>query len=266
MGKKVNFVKKNKFIYIGTRLGIFMTHKIKPIGKHANPPIQIDEKRLQKVADATGLSPEFLSDVIKSEGFKTKQYSFGGIKYIGIGHNMNADPKCQKHSKCPKTISEEQVYDIFKEDLLAARERIDRYTNKKFSSLNQGQREALIDISFNVKPSVLKKSALVKDVSEGKTDKAVKELGFVTANGKVLPGACKRRIRDIYLFAKQTPSKAAIEAVNDILQKASHLSPKQKRWVRNTADVVLRKLKEAMEFQKAARNFPENPYGGLIVK
>jgi len=194
-----------------------MTHKVKSVEKTAHHPIKIDEKKLQEVVTATGLSSEFLTSIIKAEGFKTKQYKIAGVNTIGIGHNMDSDPKYK--GKKGLRLSEAKVYSLFTKDLLDAEEKANRYTKNKFASLNQGQKEATLDVSFNVKPTTFQKSPLVTAISEGRFEDAVTGFDFIAAGGKIHTGLCKRRIGNIERYAKgQHPDKAKI-AINNIIEK-----------------------------------------------
>jgi len=196
-----------------------MTHKVKPVGKTANQPLKIDEKKLREFAGATGLSNEFLKKVIDFEGFRTNHYNIADGNTIGIGHYMDDDPnfKARLKRKEKITISETQVYSLFKQDLLRKKAEIRELLKSDFDSLNRGQQEALVDLSFNLKPSALKNSQLVKAISNHQFKDALKEFTFVKAGGKVLPGLCKRRIYDIERFADGTHPDNAKIAINDIV-------------------------------------------------
>lgn len=194
-----------------------MTHKVHAVKKAVTPPVKINEKELQKVVIKTGYSSEFVKRMRKTEGLRTKQYKIAGVNTIGIGHNMDSDPKLR--GKKGVVLSESQVYDILAKDLLDAQEKINRYTNNKFASLNQGQKEVVTDVSFSQKLTTFKSGYLVKAISEGRVEDAVLGINTVAAGGKVLAGLCIRSIGNIDIYARGMQPDKAKMAINNIIEK-----------------------------------------------
>lgn len=224
-----------------------MTGKVHATNRAKIAPIKIDAVKLQEVSKKTGLSMEFLKSVINAEGFQTKQYKIAGVNTIGIGHNMDSDPKFKE--KKGLKISESQVYGLFIKDLLDAEEKANRYTKGEFYSLNQGQKETVLDISFNVKPTTFQKSPFVMAISAGRHEDAVKEIDYVAASGKILPGLCNRSIENIGRYARgQHPDKAKM-AINNIIEKCGARSD-----VMNVGQKAMDKLEMAWVFKEKDTN------------
>lgn len=189
----------------------------KQTNKPKKPAFKINEKELQGIAAATKLSPDFLSRIIGFEGFRNSNYHLA-VNTIGVGHNIDEDPKFKADLKKgkPISISDKQVYSLFKKDMLKKKAEIKEIL-PNFDSLSQGQQEALVDLSFNLRPAALKNSKLLKAVSQNKFGEALGDFDFVKAEGKVLPGLCKRRIYDIELFASGMHPDKGKQAINDII-------------------------------------------------
>lgn len=207
-----------------------MVESIKPIGITKDYIAKVKAKNLHEVSTATGLSEEYLKEIVKAEKPMKQSYKLAGVNFIGIGHNMDADPEyktaLKNHTKI--TITDEKMYTTFAQDLLKKEATLDTMTNFKYSSLKQkGRKEALLDVTYNVKPTTLETSPLISKVKNGQLDEAVKNFTFITAGGKVLPGLCTRRINNIYDYAKETypdakQKKLIIETINTIVIKSGN--------------------------------------------
>lgn len=214
------------------------------------PAFKPDEKELQGIAAATRLSPAFLGRIIDFEGFRKTNYHLA-VNTIGVGHNIDEEPKFKADLKKgkPIVISDKQIYSFFKADMLKKKAEI-RAMLPNFDSLNQGQQEALVDLSFNLIPSALKGSKLAQAVSQNKFDEAVANFDFVKAEGKVLPGLCQRRIYDIGLFASGMHPDGAKRAINDIIEKCD---------ARDDVAIAGQSTIEDLEVAWALKNPRKNP-------
>lgn len=194
-----------------------MTHKVHAVKKAKVPPIKINAQRVQEIASARGVSAAFVTKIIKTEGLRRTPYKIAGANTIGIGHNMDADPKFR--GKKGVVLSESQVYDIFAQDLLKAEEKVNGYTNNMFKRLTQNQKEVVLDNSFNRKPETFRDSYLVKAITEGRFEDAVMGINTVASGKKVLLGLCYRSLDNIEHYAKgQQPDKAKM-AIDNIIEK-----------------------------------------------
>lgn len=222
----------------------------KPTKKSKQPPFKIDERKLQDIAALTKFSPNFHRNIIGFEGFRNSNYHLA-VNTIGIGHNIDEDPKfkadLKKHK--PIKISDAQVYSLYKSDILKKKAEI-RDILPNFDSLSQGQQEALTDLSFNSIPRAWKNSKLLKAVSQNKFDEAVANFDFVKADGKVLPGLCQRRIYDIGLFANGMHPDGAKVAINDIIEKCD---------ARDDVAIAGQKTIEDLEVAWASRKQQKRP-------
>lgn len=196
-----------------------------PVGKvpvaKGSPIIARNEA---EVAKATGLSIDFVKSVIKKEDLRTEEYTVNGVRTIGVGHNTDADPDYAKAHAAHKTvtISKEKVYDTLAKDLITAKDSLSSWTNK--APLNTGQKEALLDVLFNVKQTTLKKSTLLKMLQNWKIkpsniDEAVAHFKFVFVGKNVNTGLCQRRLQNMYDYAKEKPTEIALKSMEKMTHK-----------------------------------------------
>lgn len=177
-----------------------------------------------EVAKVTGLSINFVKSVIKKEDIRTEEYTINGVRTIGVGHNTDADPAYAKAHKEGKTItiSKEKIYDTLAKDLITAKDSLSSWTNK--APLNTGQKEALLDVLFNVKQTTLKKSTLLKMIKNWKIkpsniDEAVEHFKFVFVGKNVNTGLCQRRLENMYDYAKEKPTEIALKSMEKMAYK-----------------------------------------------
>lgn len=179
------------------------------------------EKRAEKIAktkqdvvNITGLRSEFIDKVIEFEGFETKQYKdANGNRTIGVGHNIESDPYYNEGTK----ITEEKVYEYLAKDLVVADNKVKWYTNqRKFA---QGQREALVDLFFNVNHKSLENTDFLKHINKGEFDKAMQEMNFIKSGGNVYAALCLRRMEEIGMFYDGKHNKASVSAIQKIYDK-----------------------------------------------
>ena len=186
------------------------------INKVAAEPLNTVVKTQQDVIDKTGFKKEFLDNLEFYEGKHNNAYFDGaGNKTIGIGHNISSDKNYTDGDK----ISDEQVYKLFAEDLLSAKEKVKELTGKM--PLSKGKEEALVDLIFNMGPNKIKNTKLLNHIKRQANSKAVYEFNFISANeNQVSTSLCKRRIENINSFCDGKLTKEAKLAIGQIMDKA----------------------------------------------
>lgn len=124
-------------------------------------------------------------DLIKHfEGCETEAYQCSAnVWTIGYGHTF-----CVKKGE---TITEEQAESLLQEDLCEFEEHVDRLVTV---SLNQDQFDALVSWTFNLGPTNLKESTLLRKLNEGHYDDVPAEMArWNRAGGQVMEGLKRRR-------------------------------------------------------------------------
>lgn len=180
------------------------------IEKHAEPIARTKED----VVEITGLRSKFVDKVIEFEGFETKEYKdANGNRTIGVGHNIDSDPYYNEGSK----ISEEKVYEYLAKDLKVAENKVKWYTNQR--KFNQGQKEALVDLFFNVNHNSIENTDFLKHINKGEFDKAMGEMNFIKSGGEVYAALCIRRMEEIGMFYDGKHNKASVSAIQKIYDK-----------------------------------------------
>ncbi|MBP7211236.1 glycoside hydrolase family protein [bacterium] len=200
----------------------------------------------ESVAEQTGFSREFVDHVIEMEGFEHDVYKdSNGFKTIGIGHNIDADPKY----KYGKHISDIQAYTLLKNDLLDAKEKLGEMVDT--SKLSRGQQQALVDLMFNVGQKSLAKSNLIKDINEGHLDKAVSEFNYVCTNGsKVNTHLCERRIVNLRDFSDGMEDKKPVyDAMKTLYNKAQGAYDEKLKSAKSKQE-KMRILKDKSDYNK----------------
>lgn len=129
---------------------------------------------------------ELLETVKVFEGCKLYAYrDSGGTVTIGYGHTG-------KGVRMGMAITQQQADDFLREDLLEVRRQVDALG---LAGLTQGQRDALVDFTFNLGIGNLRKSTLLRYIKTGKTQLLIVRefMRWVYCNGRTLPGLVKRR-------------------------------------------------------------------------
>ena len=179
------------------------------------------------VCKVTGISMDFIDKLIAFEGVK-RQLDEDPISrpIVGIGHDLACRSKdeLEKYRKLKARgyeLSDKEMYQLLAKDIFEAQAGIKKVFKEEYDMLSKKQKEALIDLTFNIGPSALAKSKkLIKNIKEGckhlhKNPKkaaacfynAAMEFDHRVGGGKVLPGLCKRRINDMMIFTGQKPSQ-----------------------------------------------------------
>ncbi len=174
------------------------------------------------VIDATGVSEEFINDLISIEKKRNRLYNDDcGIPTIGIGHNTRAHGDTSFYRG--KTLSDNQIYSLLARDIFDAQSKIKSAIGKDaFDNLSRGQKEALYGLVFNTgnlsgSPKLveaLKKNDYVEAACQ--MDQAC---GKIKGKLQVLPGLAKRRFMDISKFIEGSRfSRSDLRTVMSTLQ------------------------------------------------
>lgn len=170
-----------------------------------------DVKTKDDVVKLTGLSRDYINSLIEFEGLELEEYKdAAGIRTIGIGHNIEADAN-YAHGK---VISEQRAYRLLAQDLINAQKSLDNMMGKV--ELDKGEREALVDLIFNVGPQKVKDTKLIELIKNGDKNKALGEFDFIHIGKSVNKHLCERRVSNIVRFCGgkyPQNSKAAIEEI-----------------------------------------------------
>lgn len=168
-------------------------------------------KTTEDVASVTGLREDFIEQLTESEGLKLDKYSdAGGKATIGYGHNIDADSTYAYGDH----ITEETAAGLLAKDLTKAQVDLDKLIDGQ--ELKIGQKEALLDLVFNVGWEKIEKTKLLTLVKEGRFEEATQEFDFVKVNGQDHPHLCRRRIQNISSFCEENPSAAAVSSMENL--------------------------------------------------
>ena len=141
-------------------------------------------------------------DLIKKfERFKGKPYKCpAGICTIGYGATFY--PNGKKVTMTDKEITEAEAVELLK-DMLSSFERyVDSYC---IDTITQNQFDALVSFCYNLGPSNLKSSTLIKKVNLNINDETIRVefMKWVKAGGKTLKGLVTRRTAEADLYFKK---------------------------------------------------------------
>lgn len=182
---------------------------VAPISCHINantpfPMVAYFVKKLEDVPRYTCENPQVINELAKSEGLSQKIYKDpAGIKTSGVGHNTEKRPL--SNYGLGKRLTKDQMYALFAKDILDAKH--DRDSVFVGTNLNQGQKEAMLDLFYNVGVERLSISPLIGTIKSGKTNEATKQMNFVRAAGKINGGLCIRRLKNMRDYNRETPSR-----------------------------------------------------------
>lgn len=155
------------------------------------------------VVDSTGVSEEFINDLIAIEKKRNTMYNDDcGIPTIGIGHNTRAHGDTSFYRD--KTLSDNQIYSLLARDIKDAQKKIINSIGKDaFDKMSRGQKEALYGLIFNT-GGLSGSPKLAEALKDSDYTEAACQMDHAcgTINGKkqVLPGLAKRRFMDISRF------------------------------------------------------------------
>jgi len=215
-------------------------------------PLEALVKNTYEISKKTGLSQNYIERLTKAEGIRLEEYKDeAGIKTIGIGHNINADP----HYTYGKTITKEIALTLFTKDLKNAQNGLkDMLQGQK---LKQGQEESLIDLIFNMGAEKFGNTKLLQLIKEKRFAEATKEFDVIKAGKKVSVGLCLRRIENINRFCGESPSDEAIKTMKKIKDIGAAACDRKIRKSRGLINKNRNKINKAY-FVKEAKSYIEN--------
>jgi lysozyme len=138
-------------------------------------------------------------DLIKSfEGLKLSPYACpAGIPTIGYGNTFYENGK--KVTLTDPSINESRANDLLAHSLIKFEQYVDSYC---IDTINQHQFDALVSFCYNVGPSNLKISTLLKKVNANPNDSTIGNefMKWTKAGGKTLKGLVSRRSAESTLY------------------------------------------------------------------
>jgi len=138
-------------------------------------------------------------DMIKSfEGFRAAPYKCSaGVPTIGYGATFY--PGGKKVTMTDAAITEEQAVELLANMLVSFEKYVDSYC---VDTITQNQFDALVSFAYNLGPSNLKSSTLLKKVNANPADESIRLefMKWVKAGGKTLKGLVRRREAEANLY------------------------------------------------------------------
>lgn len=219
------------------------------------------EKLKEKVCKNTGISKSFINRLIQFEGVERVLKSDPIERpVIGIGHDLACRPasELKKYKKLKAQgykLSDDEIYKLLESDILEAQKGLKRIFGENYDKLNQGQKEALIDLTFNIGSGGLEKSKkLINHINNACEEmnnnpkkaaahffRAAQEFDHRCGGDKVLPGLCKRRVNDILKFTNLSPGampKKVLEKLYENYAKGLHASKNKSEYFRTTNELL----------------------------
>ena len=138
-------------------------------------------------------------DLIKSfEGFSSKPY-LCPAKIPTIGYGITFYPDGKKVTMKDASITEVEGVKLLKSMLVKFEQYVDSYC---VDTVNQNQFDALVSFCYNLGPSNLKSSTLLKKVNTNPNDPTIEAefIKCVKAGGKTLKGLVRRREAESKLY------------------------------------------------------------------
>ena len=174
------------------------------------------------VIEATGVSEEFIDDLISLEQKRSRLYNDAcSIPTIGIGHNTRAHNDTKYYRG--RTLSDNEIYSLLARDIVLAQNSLKAALKESYENLTMEQKEALYGLSFNT-GNFTNSPKLIQALKEGDYREAACQFDHIagTQNGVqvVLPGLVKRRLMDISKFISGSDlSKKDIAYIMDKVQQ-----------------------------------------------
>jgi lysozyme len=146
----------------------------------------------------TNASSNCINLVKKFEGWSSKPYKCpAGIPTIGYGNTFYENGT--KVSMNDPAITEERGIELLKHELHKFAKYVDSYCR---DDINQFQFDALVSFCYNLGPTNLKNSTLLKKVNANPTDPSIRDefMKWTKAGGRVLKGLVTRRTAEADLY------------------------------------------------------------------
>lgn len=132
------------------------------------------------------------------EGFRSAPYKCpAGIPTIGYGATFYTNGK--KVTMSDKSITEVEAVSLLKSMLISFEKYVDSYC---VDIINQNQFDALVSFCYNLGPSNLKSSTLIKKVNANPNDPTIRAefMKWTKAGGRTLAGLVRRREAESNLY------------------------------------------------------------------
>ena len=213
------------------------------------------------VSKMTGISMEFIDKLIEFEGVK-RELSEDPISrpIVGIGHDLacRSPKELQKYRRLKARghkMSDKEIYQLLTKDILEAQNGLKKTFGANYNKLTQPQKEALIDLIFNIGVSTFRDSKkLIGHINEGFKHKgknpkkadacfynAATEFDHRVAGGEVLPGLCTRRINEMMIFTNHKPSQMPRKVLNKLYEnyaKGLYAARNKTEYFRTTNELM----------------------------
>lgn len=209
-GDTAEKIAKNFSVMMSTLLEIngLKSNSLLNVGKTLKIPDTIIAKNVKtpsNVAEATGLSEDYINNLIKLEEFHTKVYTDkNGNRTIGVGHLISQEEK-SKYLK--KTLTKQEVYTLLAQDLINREQNIKSMIGEKaYAKMPQPLKDSVMDFVFNRgEKTVENHPGFINALKEGRYADAISKMTIdytqQTVNGKKvkkhLSGLSKRRLYEI---------------------------------------------------------------------
>lgn len=137
----------------------------------------------------------------KFEGFSSKPY-LCPAKICTIGYGATFYPNGKKVTMTDKPVTEAEGVELLKDMLTKFEQYVDSYCIDK---ITQHQFDALVSFCYNLGPSNLKSSTLLKKVNINPNDETIRLefMKWTKASNKVLKGLVLRRTAEADLYFKK---------------------------------------------------------------
>lgn len=146
----------------------------------------------------TKISDKGVNLIKEFEGFMSKPY-LCPAKIPTIGYGATFYPDGKKVTMNDVAITEEKGVELLKSMLVKFEQYVDSYC---VDTINQGQFDALVSFCYNLGPSNLKSSTLLKKVNTNPNDPTIEAefMKWTKAGGKTLKGLVRRREAEVKLY------------------------------------------------------------------
>jgi len=134
----------------------------------------------------------------KFEGFSSKPY-LCPAKICTIGYGATFYPNGKKVSMTDKAMTEAEGVELLKSMLIKFEQYVDSYC---IDTITQNQFDALVSFCYNLGPTNLKSSTLLKKVNKNPNDETIRAefMKWTKASNKVLKGLVLRRQAEADLY------------------------------------------------------------------
>jgi lysozyme len=158
----------------------------------------ITQKNKNFIMKITKISENGINLIKKFEGLSLKPYLCPAkIPTIGYGNTFYKNGK--KVTLNDKPITEQKAVEMLKQSLEKFEQYVDSYC---IDTVTQNQFDALVSFCYNLGPTNLKSSTLLKKVNNNPNDPTIKDefMKWTKASGRKLAGLVKRRDAESTLY------------------------------------------------------------------